>query len=285
MAHDQSRYAGLRQDVRILNIAAPRVAQYGWCVRERLTPRASAVEQPSVERRWRVVLAHRQAVLCRVSGRTYIADPNFALAVEEGAACELLDFKGARVSREGAFFGPVAIVRHDAQAAFRSPIALIGVADRARVKLHCLQAQGAPVAEILSLVGHALSDGQVIGGAVPEPLDRVRLMLNERAASRWQLVDVADRVGLSPRHLTSEFSRVFGLPVYRYHLRLRLNQALIELPQSDSITDLALSLGFSSHSHFTAAFTSTFGVAPSAYVRAAAPSVVGARSAQLALGA
>jgi AraC-like DNA-binding protein len=44
-----------------------------------------------------------------------------------------------------------------------------------------------------------------------------------------------------------------------------LNRALLDLPHCDSITDLALDLGFSSHSHFTSVFRKAFGMTPSQY--------------------
>ena len=44
------------------------------------------------------------------------------------------------------------------------------------------------------------------------------------------------------------------MPLYRYQLRLRLARALDLLAQYDDLTTLGLDLGFSSHSHFSAAF-------------------------------
>jgi AraC-like DNA-binding protein len=46
-------------------------------------------------------------------------------------------------------------------------------------------------------------------------------------------------------------------------VQLRLARALIEVPHADDLTALALDLGFSSHSHFTAAFRRAFGQSPS----------------------
>jgi AraC-like DNA-binding protein len=52
---------------------------------------------------------------------------------------------------------------------------------------------------------------------------------------------------------------VEGLPLYRYQLRLRLARALDLLARYDDLSALAHDLGFSSHSHFTAAFRDTYG--------------------------
>ena len=40
------------------------------------------------------------------------------------------------------------------------------------------------------------------------------------------------------------------MPLYRYHLRLRLARALDLLADADDLTDLAFGLGFASHSPF-----------------------------------
>ncbi len=50
------------------------------------------------------------------------------------------------------------------------------------------------------------------------------------------------------------------MPIYRSRTRLRLAKALGRLPHVDDITQLALDLGFSSHSHFSSTFCSTFGM-------------------------
>jgi AraC-like DNA-binding protein len=48
-------------------------------------------------------------------------------------------------------------------------------------------------------------------------------------------------------------------------VQLRLARALIELPHANDLTQLALDLGFSSHSHFAASFRRAFGSTPSAF--------------------
>ena len=58
------------------------------------------------------------------------------------------------------------------------------------------------------------------------------------------------------------------MPLYRYHLRLRLARALDLAPEAEDLTALGLDLGFSSHSHFTAAFRRAYGRAPGEFRRA-----------------
>jgi AraC-like DNA-binding protein len=80
-----------------------------------------------------------------------------------------------------------------------------------------------------------------------------------------RLVDVARAVGASPAYLTDVFRRVEGVPLHKYLTQLRLARALVELPHAADLTTLALTLGFSSHSHFTTAFRRAFGCTPSRF--------------------
>ena len=99
-------------------------------------------------------------------------------------------------------------------------------------------------------------------------VDRAKLVMSSDLSRRWTLSDIAGEVGVSPVYLTQLFQQVEGMPLYRYHIRLRLARALDLLPKYDDLTHLALDLGFSSHSHFTAAFRKTFGRTPADFQRA-----------------
>lgn len=89
--------------------------------------------------------------------------------------------------------------------------------------------------------------------------------IHSLGSPRLSLEDAAHEIGVTPIYLTQAFKASEGIPLYRYYLNLRLSQALHRLPRANSITDLALELGFSSHSHFSAAFFSRFGIPPSEY--------------------
>lgn len=99
----------------------------------------------------------------------------------------------------------------------------------------------------------------------PRQVRRAKAALHDCVDGRSSLTQIASDLGVSPVYLTQMFKRSEGIPLYRYQTFLRLGRALDRLPEQDDITDLALELGFSSHSHFTAAFRSRFGVTPSQY--------------------
>lgn len=107
-------------------------------------------------------------------------------------------------------------------------------------------------------------------GIVPRRLaDRVKLVLASDLSRRWTLGEIAAAVGGSPVYLTQVFRKVEGMPLYRYQMRLRLARALDLLPDYDDLTRLGLDLGFSSHSHFSAAFREAYGRSPSEFRRTA----------------
>jgi AraC family transcriptional regulator len=99
--------------------------------------------------------------------------------------------------------------------------------------------------------------------------DRVKFVLTSDLGRRWTLAEIAAEVRGSPVYLTQVFQQVEGLSLYRYQLRLRLARALDLLAQYDDLTALSLELGFSSHSHFSAAFRDAYGRSPSEFRRSA----------------
>ncbi len=100
-------------------------------------------------------------------------------------------------------------------------------------------------------------------------MDRAKLVLTSDLARRWTLAEIAAEVRRSPVYLTQVFQQVEGLPLYRYQLRLRLARALDLLAHYDDLTTLSLDVGFSSHSHFSAAFREAYGRTPSEFRRSA----------------
>jgi AraC family transcriptional regulator len=94
-------------------------------------------------------------------------------------------------------------------------------------------------------------------------LKRAKSYLAAHVCAPLRLSEVAAAVGTSPSYLTTIFRRLEGVPLHRYLLQLRLARALVQLPHAADLTTLACELGFSSHSHFTAAFRQSFGCTPS----------------------
>jgi AraC-like DNA-binding protein len=96
-------------------------------------------------------------------------------------------------------------------------------------------------------------------------VDRAKVLLASDLGRRWTLDDIASEVGGSAVYLTQAFRQVEGMPLYRYQLRLRLARALDLLDGDVDLSSLAQDLGFSSHSHFAAAFRQAYGRTPSRF--------------------
>jgi AraC family transcriptional regulator len=86
------------------------------------------------------------------------------------------------------------------------------------------------------------------------------------AGKKISLSEIGRALHVSPVYLTSVFREVEGIPFYRYALRKRLERAVRLLPDyASDLSNLALELGFSSHSHFATAFRQAFGCSPAAF--------------------
>jgi AraC family transcriptional regulator len=96
-------------------------------------------------------------------------------------------------------------------------------------------------------------------------VERAKVVLASDLARRWTLAEIAADVGVSPVYLTQSFRQVEGVPLYRYQLNLRLARALDRLADTDDLSALAQDLGFSSHSHFAAAFQQAYRRTPSEF--------------------
>jgi AraC-like DNA-binding protein len=132
----------------------------------------------------------------------------------------------------------------------------------ARGAFEPLQAETLTLGLVRRALGDRASHARAASYGRRKLADRAKLVLASDPARRWTLADVAGDVGVSPVYLTQVFAQAEGVPLYRYQLRLRLARALDLLADYDDLTQLALDLGFSSHSHFTAAFRKLYGQTP-----------------------
>jgi AraC-like DNA-binding protein len=200
----------------------------------------------------------------RVSHPVPGGDASLSLAVSEPQLREL---------------APPALLRDSATVAFRRQRLRIDARAQALVALlrHSLRQNIAEPLEAeslaLTLVQRALGPRttHAAGASVGRQrlVDRVKLVLTSDMARRWTLAEIAAEVRGSPVYLTQVFQQVEGLPLYRYQLRLRLARALDLLAHYDDLAALSLDLGFSSHSHFSAAFREAYGRSPSEFRQSA----------------
>ena len=200
----------------------------------------------------------------RVSHPVSGGDASLSLAISEPLLREL---------------APTEWLREGATLAFRRQRLRIDARTQALVALlrHSLRENIAEPLEAeslaLTLVQRALRPRTTHAAAAPigrqRLVDRIKLVLTSDLARRWTLADIAAEVRGSPVYLTQVFQQVEGMPLYRYQLRLRLARALDLLGSYADLTSLSLELGFSSHSHFSAAFREVYGRSPSEFKQVA----------------
>lgn len=92
-----------------------------------------------------------------------------------------------------------------------------------------------------------------------------RAFVDAHLGENIALEDVANEVGASLFHLCRTFREQTGLTLHAYRMRQRLGRAMDRIVDGDtnSLTDLALETGFSSHSHLSRAFRQQLGISPS----------------------
>jgi AraC family transcriptional regulator, positive regulator of tynA and feaB len=115
----------------------------------------------------------------------------------------------------------------------------------------------------------ALGRGHAAAGTVEAP----SLVARARAIVEQELGDIsalalAERLGVSRRHLDAQFARQ-GQSFGRYLWQRRLQRAaeLLRAPAAPRITEVAHACGFEDSSHFARAFRRRFGQTPGAWRR------------------
>jgi AraC family transcriptional regulator len=104
----------------------------------------------------------------------------------------------------------------------------------------------------------------VPNGRARDLVHDTQCLLDRHATEPLGLSKIARAVGASMFHLCRCFRAGTGLTLHEYRTQLRLRGALEALESGDrDLTRVALDSGFSSHSHFTAAFRRVFAATPS----------------------
>lgn len=126
-----------------------------------------------------------------------------------------------------------------------------------------LESEELVLALLRCVFGRRTRPHPVVGAKTARLIRHAKEFLAAELSNPIRLDDVGRAVGASPVYLTELFRRVEGVSLHQYLTRLRLARALADLPDADDLTALALEIGFSSHSHFSAVFRRVFGATPS----------------------
>ncbi len=99
-----------------------------------------------------------------------------------------------------------------------------------------------------------------------ELAEQAKALLDTGAAGMRRLKEAMSGVGLSQRRLDEVFRGQYGVTMFEYRARLRLEQAKRELAQPNiAIVDIAYSAGFESVAAFYSFFRKGCGMTPARY--------------------
>ncbi len=99
-----------------------------------------------------------------------------------------------------------------------------------------------------------------------ERSEQVVFLLRQNLAQPPTLDEMAKKIGCSPFHLSRIFSTETGQTITHCLRRLRLEKAAEMLASKEySVTEVALEVGYNSLSHFSQAFSETYGCCPGLY--------------------
>lgn len=107
-----------------------------------------------------------------------------------------------------------------------------------------------------SLPTHGLSVNQV---------NTIKQKFVAQPEENFQLIELADEVGLSKFQLLRQFKQAVGMTPHAYQKRIRLEQAKKAIRQGQCISSIAHDAGFFDQSHFNKAFKRAFLVTPSQF--------------------
>jgi AraC family transcriptional regulator len=221
-----------------------------------------------------IVLPRRGVFVVHRYGESVLADPTRAIAfgfeedyrvshpLDDGDECVVLEFS-ADVHEEaiGSLHGCSGRLSPRTQLAASVFVGAVAGGDADALACE----EGAML--LLEAVANDLTDASRAETRVSKTgcdrADRVRSLLADDLARSWRLADVGRAVHCSPFHLARQFRMATGETISRYLLQLRLAAALHRISGGESdLARLAVELGFSHHSHFTARFRSVFGCTP-----------------------
>jgi AraC-like DNA-binding protein len=123
-------------------------------------------------------------------------------------------------------------------------------------------------AHIVALIDHTSRRPDFLIRSDREKVSRASTLLTERFSEPWTIMSLARAVGLNDRKLKSGFRQIVGQTVHGALENARLEAAALMLEdETQSITDVALAIGYANPSHFAKLFKRRHGAAPQAWRR------------------
>jgi AraC family transcriptional regulator len=115
---------------------------------------------------------------------------------------------------------------------------------------------------------YSSADGSARGGLAPWQMRRVRAFIDSNLHRPIYNRHLSAVVHRSPAHFCREFKLAVGEPPHAYVVRRRLERAChLMVTSASSLSEIALSVGFSDQPHLCRHFRATFGQSPASWRR------------------
>lgn len=106
----------------------------------------------------------------------------------------------------------------------------------------------------------------------PEPVRLARRFLDRHYAAPITIEQVSREIALSPYYFIRLFRRIYRQTPHQYLVQRRIDKAKELLRNTDlSITEICAAVGFESLGSFSALFSKSVGISPTAYRSSAQP--------------
>ncbi|GGF04961.1 hypothetical protein GCM10011611_07970 [Aliidongia dinghuensis] len=197
-------------------------------------------------------------------------------------SCEKIDFVTSQIAaspalRPGAAHGPAIVrMRRQHNGAFSLQISDLRVDQDpellrilpANVTVRAETRDGAGLSLEIQFLAQPGQDAEAPDRRTPPGLPKWRLKrafdhIEANLAEPISLPDLAEVAGLSPTYFSTQFRATTGLRPHEYILRRRIHHAQrMLLDPRTSVIEIALSVGFQTHAHFTTVFKRFVGETP-----------------------
>ena len=138
---------------------------------------------------------------------------------------------------------------------------------------------------VAAVLGKGMFHAEEVAGQITATLERSKRLgndtqrmvrhamayIHEHYAEPVSREAIARHVGVHENYLSRAFHEEVGVTPMIYLNRYRVRQARALLDQGQSVTEVALAVGFSSSAHFSRVFSAEVGISPSAYRRGDRP--------------
>ena len=119
--------------------------------------------------------------------------------------------------------------------------------------------------ELLCLISRNIDEAQPLFSDTIEEIKGIIHLFNNEFSRQFNINDLAVQHNLSVSWLTRLFKKQFNMSPQRYLTQVRMEKAKVMLHSTNSISDIALAVGYNDPLYFSRVFHKTMGISPSEY--------------------